>query len=153
MSKANSGKLSLQKFLPYRLSALSNRLSQSLASKYGALFELSIPEWRIIAVLGEETKLSAVQIGIHVAMDKVAISRAVKKLLSKDYVVRYLDENDNRRFELSLSTLGKQVYQQLVPIALASEQQIISQLSEDEIRSLHLLIDKLDLAHTHSSKG
>jgi DNA-binding MarR family transcriptional regulator len=148
LSTPNSGKLSLQNFLPYRLSALSNRLSQSLASKYGALFNISIHEWRIIAVLGEETKLSAAQIGVHVAMDKVAISRAVKKLLSKDYVVRYLDENDNRRFELSLSARGKQVYQQLVPIALESEAQIISQLSEEEICSLRLLIDKLDHAHT-----
>lgn len=148
MSKVNSGKLSLQNFLPYRLSALSNRLSQALASKYGVLFDLSIPEWRIIAVLGEETKLSAAQIGIHVAMDKVAISRAVKKLLSKDYVVRYLDENDNRRFELSLSPLGKQVYQQLVPIALESEAQIIDQLSKAEIRNLRSLIDKLDRAYT-----
>jgi DNA-binding MarR family transcriptional regulator len=147
LSTANSGILSLQNFLPYRLSALSNRLSQALASKYGALFDISIPEWRIIAVLGEETKLSAAQIGIHVAMDKVAISRAVKKLLSKNYVVRYLDDNDNRRFELSLSTLGKQVYEQLVPIALESEQQIISQLSREEIGHLRLLIDKLDQAH------
>jgi len=44
--------LELDRFLPYRLSVLSNRISQDIAALYGTRFGLTVTEWRILAVLG-----------------------------------------------------------------------------------------------------
>ena len=43
--------LHLDKFVPYRLSVLSNTVSISLARAYAREFNLSIPEWRVIGPL------------------------------------------------------------------------------------------------------
>jgi len=43
--------LELERFLPYRLSILSNRVSQQIAREYQDRFDLSMTEWRVMAVL------------------------------------------------------------------------------------------------------
>lgn len=144
MSEPINGTLSLQKFLPYRLSALSNRISQSLAVKYNKRFGISVQEWRILAALGEETKLSAGAITNRIAMDKVAVSRAVKKLIEKGLVAKHSDCDDNRRAYLSLSDSGMEMYLELVPLALEHEQQTLEKLDDEERWMLLYLLDKLE---------
>ena len=77
--------LRLERFLPYRLSVLSNRVSQDIARLYSARFNLSITEWRVMAVLGHERGLSANTVAERTAMDKVAVSRAVSALMGKKF--------------------------------------------------------------------
>ncbi|MBN7821745.1 MarR family winged helix-turn-helix transcriptional regulator [Bowmanella yangjiangensis] len=141
--KPNSPLL-LQRFLPYRLTTLSNKISQALAAQYSQRFDLSIPEWRILAVLGEGTALSAAEIVQRTAMDKVAVSRAVKKLLEKQRLEKNQDSNDNRRFSLSLSESGQALYEEVVPIALEYERRLIAELSHDEIENMDKLFNHLD---------
>ena len=42
--------LKLAEFLPYRLSVLSNRISQGIADLYEDRFGISLNQWRIMAV-------------------------------------------------------------------------------------------------------
>ena len=56
---AASERLILERFLPYRLSILSNRVSRAIATRFAKTFGLTIPEWRVIAVLGRRPGLTA----------------------------------------------------------------------------------------------
>ncbi|WP_439098882.1 MarR family winged helix-turn-helix transcriptional regulator [Bowmanella dokdonensis] len=136
--------LKLQRFLPYRLSTLANKISQSLAEQYSKQFDLSIPEWRILAILGEEESLSAVEIVQRTAMDKVAVSRAVKKMLDKGRLIKAQDDKDNRRFALALSEAGRNLYSEVVPIAIAYEEKLIADLSAEQIEQMDSLFNHLD---------
>lgn len=75
--------LYLDDFIPYRLSVLSNRISRSVAALYAERFGLTIPEWRVMAVLGlEETRAGCVcanTVAERTEMDKVQVSRAVAR--------------------------------------------------------------------------
>jgi DNA-binding MarR family transcriptional regulator len=144
MSKSHTGTLTLQQFLPYRLSALANRISQSLAVEYSERFNINVHEWRILAVLGEEGALSAVAITTRIAMGKVAVSRAVNSLIKKGLVIKDYGSKDQRSYELSLSNSGFTLYQQLVPIALAHEKRMMANLSLNERNDLLALLSKLD---------
>ena len=73
--------LELERFLPYRLSVLSNRISDAIAREYSQRFALGVTEWRVMAVLGRWPGLSASDVARRTAMDKVAVSRAVARLL------------------------------------------------------------------------
>src|ERR1700729_619810 len=64
-------RLVLDDFLPYRLSIVTNRASAAIALHYSKRFGLSIPEWRVMAVLGETPGLSARQVTERAEMDKV----------------------------------------------------------------------------------
>ncbi len=100
----------LDRFLPYRLSVLSNRLSQTIAGAYARRFGLGITEWRVIAVLGRYPGLSANAVAARTAMDKVAVSRTVARLLERGLLQRDIHDDDRRRSVLELSADGYGIY-------------------------------------------
>lgn len=140
---AHPAPLELDRFLPYRLSVLSNRVSQAVATLYSQKFGLAVTEWRVIAVLGRYPGLSANGVAERTAMDKVAVSRAVASLLGRGLLQRDMHENDRRRSVLALSALGHEVYDEIVPLALGFERDLLSALDDDERAQLDRLISRL----------
>jgi len=135
--------LELERFLPYRLSVLSNRVSQTIARAYVERFGLAVTEWRVIAVLGRYPDLSANAVAERTAMDKVAVSRAVAGLLERGLLQRDVHSDDRRRSVLALSEAGYAVYDEVAPLALECERRLLAHLSEAERASLDALIDRL----------
>ncbi len=135
--------LQLDNFLPYRISVLANRLSRTLAGRYQTQFQISIAEWRVLAVLGETPDLSAAEVADKTAMDKVAVSRAVNRLTSVGLLSKHLAEQDKRRSVLSLTTEGTLIYQQIVPVALSFERSLKAALTATELTHLHTLLAKI----------
>ena len=139
-----SAPLQLQEFLPYRLSVLTNKLSVTLAAMYADRFELTVPEWRVMAVLGQLPGLSADQVCAATEMDKVTVSRAVARLSDGGRLRRGTSEQDRRRSVLSLSAAGEEVYRQVIPLAREFEQEILAELGEEDRRTLDRLLKMLD---------
>jgi DNA-binding MarR family transcriptional regulator len=135
--------LDLDGFVPYRLSVLTNRVSGAIARHYAERFDLSVPEWRVMAVLGQAPGLSAREVAKRTAMDKVQVSRAVQSLLAAKRLTRTAHAKDGRIAHLSLSAKGQAIYTEVVPLALSLERQFLSVLSLSEQKSLDLLLDKL----------
>ncbi len=135
--------LRLREFLPYRLSVLSNTVSRKIADMYDREFGLSIWQWRVMAVLGENAGITATEIGQVTAMDKVAVSRAVSGLIDSGHVSRKSSPDDGRRSILSLTAKGKGVYDKIVPIALGAERALVETLSTTEREQLARLMEKL----------
>ena len=136
-------RLDLDGFVPYRLSVLSNRVSSAIARHYSERFGLSIPEWRVMAVLGGTPGLSAREVAHRTAMDKVQVSRAVASLMRARRVARSGDAKDGRITRLSLTRQGRAIYDEIVPLALHLEELFLSALSADERRSFEALLAKL----------
>lgn len=130
MPKATT--LELDRFLPYRLSVLSNTVSTAISGAYEKRFGLTIPEWRVMAVLATTPDLSAAEVAQRTAMDKVAVSRAVASLLKQRRLVRQTARADRRRSLLRLSSAGRRVYAQVVPVALHYEQDLLAPLSKQD---------------------
>ena len=135
--------LDLEHFLPYRLSVLSNRISQAIATRYAQRFGIGVTEWRVVAVLGRYPDLSAGEVAARTAMDKVAVSRAVARLLERGLVQRDTHGDDRRRSVLALSRSGQRIYDEIAPLALDLERRLLSRLDRDERAALDALLDKL----------
>lgn len=138
--------LILEEFLPFRLSVLSNRISSAVAKLYESRFDLKLPEWRIMAILGRNPNLTASQIVDISQMDKVAISRAVKRLVAMGRLTATDDPDDARRQRLNLSEAGWKIYEQIVPLALGVEEKLLARMSEDERAALQDAITRLSQA-------
>lgn len=140
----NDDTLTLETFLPYRLSVLSNRLSTAISAAYSQRFGLSIPEWRVMAVLAPAPGLSAAEVGERTAMDKVAVSRAVRRLLETGRARREFAAGDRRRSVLELTPEGRQVYRRIAPALRAYEAALLEVLGEQEQRALDALLSRLE---------
>jgi DNA-binding MarR family transcriptional regulator len=136
--------LDLDRFLPYRLSVLSNRISSSVAEIYSEHFQLTITEWRVMAILGRYPDLSANEVAQRSAMDKVAVSRAVARLIEAGRLTREMHDDDRRRSVLRLSEEGMRIYDQIAPLALAFERQLLGDMTAEERALLFRVLDRLD---------
>lgn len=135
--------LELEHFLPYRLSILSNTVSQSIADEYQQRYDLSMTEWRVMAVLARFRGLSAREVAERTAMDKVAVSRALARLVEAGRVSRETHGRDKRRSVLDLSELGWQMHAEIAPMARAHERDLLSRLDVEEQHWLNRILDKL----------
>jgi DNA-binding MarR family transcriptional regulator len=141
--QSDSAPLQLDRFIPYRLSVLTNTVSMVIASAYEREFGLSIPQWRVMAVLARYPDLSAIEVAERTAMDKVAVSRALQGLLDAKRVLRAFDKGDRRRSILRLSAAGQAVYTRVAPMALRYEAELLSALSPNDQRTLDRLLARL----------
>jgi len=126
------------------LSVLANRASDALAREYTQRFALGVTEWRVMSVLGRHPDLSANAVARRTAMDKVAVSRAVNRLLASGRLQRRIDPDDRRRSLLRLSRAGRAVYAQVVRIALDFERELLAGVAAAERVQLFRLLDRLD---------
>ncbi len=138
--------LELEDFLPYRLSVLSNTVSEAIAGAYSQRFGLSIPEWRVLAVLGQMSDISAKQVTERTAMDKVRVSRAVALLVRKGHIECRTHPRDRRYSILRHSAAGRAIYERIVPLARAYERKLLGILTAGERKSLDRLLAKLKIA-------
>jgi DNA-binding MarR family transcriptional regulator len=138
--------LELEHFLPYRLSVLSNRISQEIARLYAERFALNVTEWRLLAVLGRYPDLTATELVERTAMDKVAVSRAVASLVHEGRLTRKVDGSDRRRAKLRLSAKGYRIYDEVAPLALGYQQRLLSELGADDRAQLENLLSRLNVA-------
>ena len=136
--------LALERFLPFRLSVLSNRLTRAVSRAYAQRFHLSAPEWRTMAVLGRYGTMSANSVVERTAMDKVRVSRAVARLLATNRVTRRTDPEDRRRAILDLTAEGRSIYAQIVPLVLAIESELLGALNDEERAALDGAVAKLE---------
>ena len=142
----------LEDFLPYRLSVTSNRVSRLFARRYSEAFGISIPEWRVIAVLGRFGTLSPSAVGEATAMDKVKVSRAAASLVARGLLKQAPDPHDGRGRKLSLSRKGEAVHQGVVPLARELEATLSAGLSRTEWAALQKALARLN-AHVHEIEG
>jgi DNA-binding MarR family transcriptional regulator len=138
-------KLALEGFLPYRLNRLAAALSQAFRAVYGPHHDLTVPEWRVLATLGQFETMSAKEIGAHSAMHKTKVSRAVRALEERRWLTRRESPEDRREEILRLTPLGRKTYTDIVPRALAFEAKILGTLGPDAGRLL-AAIDDLEFA-------
>jgi DNA-binding MarR family transcriptional regulator len=134
----------LERFLPFRLSVLGNRVTRAVARAYAQRFSMTAPEWRALAVLGRFGAMTPQDLVERTAMDKVRVSRAATRLAGRRLVTRRADPVDRRRAILDLTTEGRAVYARIVPLALAVEAELVADLSAAERATLDAALRKIE---------
>jgi len=133
----------LADFLPYLLSITSNAVSDRIAAEYSARFGLKIPEWRVMAVLGDSGAHTQRELVGTTRMDKVAVNRACKVLEERGLIARSPNARDGRSHHLELTATGREVHGAIMPIALKMEQQLFGALSAAERTTFKDLLTRI----------
>ena len=147
-------RVNLQDFLPYRLAALSEAVSQSLAQVYRERFGLTRDEWRVLAALADCGTVKTSRVIEHTALEKMQVSRAVQRLEDAGLVDRRPDPDDGRGWMLGLSNGGRALYRKIVPVVTAREAFLLEALDPSERRALDVALSKLlDRARLLNAQG
>lgn len=140
---AGAAGLVLSAFLPYRIAVLGRRMSEALARAYDGE-GLSIPEWRVLAVVSQKARMAARDVVALTPMDKMAVSRAVAALEAKRLIERSISADDRRVAVLSLTRAGRVVYGRVADIARDYEAALLGALSAEDRRHFDRLLARLE---------
>ena len=133
----------LARFTPYRIVALGHAISRKLAQTYRDE-NITIPEWRVLAVISQADAMAARDVVAMTPMDKMAVSRAVAGLEEKGLVLRESSAEDKRVSMLSLSVEGRKLFDHIAGLATAYEQGLLSCLDEKEAAMFDKAMSKLE---------
>lgn len=133
----------LADFLPYLLSVTTNAVSDMIASEYRARFGLKIPEWRVMAVLGDAGPQTQRSLVGATRMDKVAVNRACKVLVDRGLVTRSPNADDGRSHHIELTAAGRAIHGEIMPLALGMERRLFASLSAAERKDFKALLARI----------
>ncbi len=151
----------LNDMLAYKVAMLSGTLSDSLYKVYEP-YNLTMPEWRILATLAEmielisssdrETQLtmldeknalSAKQIAHATRLDKVKVSRALQSMEAKKLIERRPNKNDGRLINIYPTAHGISIYRTIVPLIEEWQKDVLSNITDIEYKAFLKVIDVL----------
>ncbi|MTI00335.1 MarR family transcriptional regulator [Roseibium sp. RKSG952] len=135
--------LSLETFLPYRLNILAERVSLSFSKIYAQQFGISVPEWRVMAIIGQYGTVTSREIGRRSHMHKTKVSRAVTALERRTLIHRQNNPGDQREVFLQLTRNGRATYEELVPQALAFSNELMNSLDAAQRQALDGICNQL----------
>ncbi|MEK7266331.1 MAG: MarR family winged helix-turn-helix transcriptional regulator [Pseudomonadota bacterium] len=142
---ASAGKgLDLSVFTPYRIAFLGRLMSEELGAAYSDE-DLTIPEWRVLAVISQQETVAARDVVARTPMDKMAVSRAVSSLQTKKLILRERTK-DRRVSALKLSPKGKSVFERVSAIALDYEQALLGAMPQTEREAFFAGLARLESA-------
>lgn len=132
----------LDDFLPYRLSVAATQISRRFAQLYAAEAGLTIPEWRVLAHLGQSGAVSVRDIHERVNLDKSMVSRAASRLQEAGLLRKSDHDKDGRLIVLELTPEGQKLMQRLGNLAESFQAELLAELGTEEA-VLHRMLDKL----------
>lgn len=139
-----AAKSRLSDFLPYLMSVTTNAISDMLAQRYQARFGLKIPEWRVMAVLGDAGPLTQRRLVSSTRMDKVAVNRACRALEVRGLVRRSPNDRDGRSHHLELTDAGRRMHGEIMPMALDFERSLFAVFSAPERQQLKAMLARIN---------
>jgi DNA-binding MarR family transcriptional regulator len=125
-------RFSLHGFLPYQLAVLADYTSTRFAEVYSGKFGLSIPEWRVLATVGERDLLRAKDIEAERHLHKTVVSRAIARLRARGLVELKNNAEDRRESFLLLTAKGRKLYGEIIPLARTYSDEIVASLNAAE---------------------
>lgn len=139
-----ASKSRLSDFLPYLMSVSANAVSDMVAQQYQARFGLKIPEWRVMAVLGDAGPQTQRQLVGATRMDKVAVNRACKVLEDRALICRSPNASDGRSHHLELTPAGTAMHGEIMPLALGIEKRLFAVLSAPERKGFKAMLFRIN---------
>lgn len=144
--------LQLECFLPYRAARLASLLSRSLAAEYRSRYQISVPEWRVLVHLMEESEISVRDIKERVDMDRARITRAVQRLDARGLVLKVVNERDRRLVSLALTPSGRDLAVELSQLAMEFERRVTAVLPPGNSSELLAMFERIESAVVASTR-
>ncbi|GAA0773615.1 MarR family transcriptional regulator [Roseibium denhamense] len=134
----------LETFFPYLVRVFYSDVTQALSSVYQRDYGMMPAEWRTMAILGSAPAgLQASEIVTRSSMDKVVVSRAVKRMEERGFLLRESNAADGRSFLLKLSDSGRAAFEDLAPKLLKVEREMLEGLSAADVDTILSIMQRI----------
>jgi DNA-binding MarR family transcriptional regulator len=121
--------------LPYLLNRVGVRMGEIFLERLHE-YELTLPMYRVMAVLMQEGKQSLGDLSQMVSVEISTLSRLITSMKNKGLVSRIRLEDNARMVHIDLTKYGREMIEKLMPIAAEFESVGTASFSDQEIEWL-----------------
>lgn len=132
----------IRDLLAYRLHVVANTISRSAALRYRREFDVTLGEWRSLALLAGYGPLGLNQLARQAGVDRGQISRIVAGLTTRGLVSR-ADQAKGTPISLKLTAKGKKVLDGLFKAAIDRDEVFLGALTAKERESFDRMLNKI----------
>ncbi|MFO7830049.1 MAG: MarR family transcriptional regulator [Bacteroidales bacterium] len=124
---------------------ISKSLGKSLEAKLTArdIF-ITAEQWSVLSLLFQKKKLTQIEIGTLLGLDKVQIVRIIDILEKEQLVQRVISPTDKRFKNVNLTPKGIEIYHKIVPYATNVHADAFSSISEEDIKQCLATLEKIN---------
>ena len=127
----------------FKLVRVVNLTARPFQQRVGRQHQLSLNEWRAMAVLGAHPGFTATQVVEQTGLDKMSVSRALVGLKCAKRLQRHDDPTDQRRSRLYLTTAGKELFAIVSAHAHQREAELFAGIDPTELAQMSTTLDQL----------
>lgn len=117
---------------------MRGRMDESLKE-----YQMITPQYAMLRILNIEGRMTQVELGTYLAMDKATMVRMLDSLEGLKYLKRVQSEEDRRSKYLELTPAGKKVMATLEKIRIKNEAEFLAPLGAQEQDQLRSIVGKL----------
>lgn len=125
--------------------SFSSRLGAGASQEYHRRFGIGVVEWRILCHLAVEPWSNVIAMANSIGLDKSSVSRALSGMEQRGLVT--MRDGARRKREAALTASGLKLHQEVLPVARARENALLTGFSPAEFEQLleffHRLIGNL----------
>ena len=133
----------ITEFVPYLINKVANKFNHGFIKDVRASKLITVSQWRVLAVLHARPGLSLNEIVEHVAIDQPSLSRIIDQLTARGLVSRAARQGDARFVSISLTNLGRALFEEIWPLSLKHTRRGLRHLSASEQATLVGLLRKV----------
>ena len=132
-----------QSFIGFRLQRAALQLGRDMADTLQEELDISLPELRVIATLGQDGMQTISDAAEKTLMDRAQVSRTLRNLSKKGLLEKFTDRHDRRISWLSLTEAGEDRWEEIYPILRRRNDKFSAQLSTEDLRIFLRVLDLL----------
>ncbi len=132
----------LNRFLPYHLNRTGVRLATAFTKELER-FNLTLPMWRVLAVLWHHGELKVSDITVDTTIEQSTLSRMLVTMDDRGLITRERSKLDARTVVVNLTPAGRKMTKTLIPWALHFERLALKGFSEEEISTLYAMLTRI----------
>lgn len=132
----------LDESLGFIINRTNQKLSNYLTRKFKP-YDITPEQWGVLNRLWEKDGISQKEISEITIKDQTTLTRILDKLETKGLIKRQTSPDDRRSFLIFLTDAGRSIEDILVPIAYEALDDALQGLSEEEIKQLKVLLNKI----------
>ena len=110
--------------------------------KYG--LDISLDQWMVLGPIWQMKNPSHKDLSEYCLKDKTSISRIVDTLENKNLVVRVDDQIDQRIKRIVLTCIGKELFNDVLPIMIKTREEVRQGISDSEIKTFKRVLVQIN---------
>lgn len=134
---------SLDDVLLYRLSRLLGVAGAQVIRLCEGRFGITRREWRLLSLVAQNEGLLSSELAERAQLDRARTSKAITSLVGKKLLHRDTRPGDRRKATLALTGSGRAIYEQLFPLVLELNRELLTCLPAAEVDRFNATLDAL----------